>query len=108
MHCLAKRLGIVDTNLTRPYGQAVKTSPFHGGNPGSNPGRVTISHIGPVVQLVRMPACHAGGRRFESVPGRHMEEYPSWPKGADCKSVSFAFTGSNPVSSTIYAEVAQW
>ena len=26
---------------------------------------------GLVVQLVRMPACHAGGRRFESVPGRH-------------------------------------
>ena len=25
---------------TRPYGQAVKTSPFHGGNPGSSPGRV--------------------------------------------------------------------
>ena len=28
---------------------------------------------GPVVQLVRMPACHAGGRRFEPVPGRHLE-----------------------------------
>ena len=27
---------------TRPYGQAVKTPPFHGGIPGSNPGRVTI------------------------------------------------------------------
>ena len=26
---------------------------------------------GPVVQLVRTPACHAGGRRFETVPGRH-------------------------------------
>ena len=26
--------------------------------------------IGPVVQLVRTPACHAGGRRFEPVPGR--------------------------------------
>ncbi len=25
----------------RPYGQAVKTPPFHGGNPGSIPGRVT-------------------------------------------------------------------
>ena len=25
-----------------PHGQAVKTSPFHGGNPGSIPGRVTI------------------------------------------------------------------
>ena len=81
----------------RPHGQAVKTSPFHGGNPGSNPGEVTIwalssvgrasalqagghrfepysaHHMdsGLVVQLVRMPACHAGGRRFEPDPGRH-------------------------------------
>ncbi len=27
---------------------------------------------GPVVQLVRTLACHARGRRFEPVPGRHM------------------------------------
>ena len=26
----------------RPHGQAVKTPPFHGGIPGSNPGGVTI------------------------------------------------------------------
>ena len=30
--------------------------------------------IGPVVQLVRMPACHAGGRRFEPVPGRQFAQ----------------------------------
>ena len=35
---------------------------------GSSPIAPTI--CGPVVQLVRMPACHAGGRRFEPVPGR--------------------------------------
>ena len=37
-----------------PYGQAVKTSPFHGGIPGSNPGRVTKLHIinyGRIAQL---------------------------------------------------------
>ena len=123
--------------MIRPHGQAVKTSPFHGGNPGSNPGGVTIYYLcggvaqlaracgsypqcqgfksllryhfyiiffyivvifgriaqlgehlpykqggigsspivptkyGLVVQLVRMLACHARGRGFESHPGRH-------------------------------------
>ena len=36
---------------------------------GSSPIVPTIS--GPVVQLVRTLACHARGRRFEPVPGRH-------------------------------------
>ena len=32
----------------------------------------TFHHVsGPVVQSVSTPACHAGGRQFESVPGRH-------------------------------------
>ena len=30
---------------------------------------------GPVVQLVRTLACHARGRRFEPVPGRHFPWY---------------------------------
>ena len=90
------------TKILRPYGQAVKTPPFHGDNPGSSPGRVIflrkLSSVGRasalqagghrfepysfhflcsninyglVVQLVRMPACHAGGRGFEPLPGRH-------------------------------------
>ena len=33
--------------------------------------------FGPVVQLVRMLACHARGRGFEPLPGRQ-QEYRSW------------------------------
>ena len=33
---------------------------------------------GPVVQLVRTLACHARGRRFEPVPGRHLLLWLRW------------------------------
>ena len=49
------------------HGQAVKTSPFHGGNTGSIPVGVIY---GLVAQLVRAPPCHGGGRGFESLLGR--------------------------------------
>ena len=44
--------------------------PYKQGVTGSSPVVPTIS--GPVVQLVRMPACHAGGRGFEPLPDRQM------------------------------------
>ena len=43
--------------------------PYKQGVTGSSP--VTPTSSGQVVQLVRMPACHAGGRRFEPDLGRH-------------------------------------
>ena len=33
---------------------------------------------GAVVQLVRMPACHAGGREFESRPHRREAQSKDW------------------------------
>ena len=35
---------------------------------------------GPVVQSVSTPACHAGGRRFESVRGRQQKPLLSYDK----------------------------
>ena len=48
----------------------------------------------------RAPALQAGGHRFEPYWSHHFGGVPEWPKGADCKSVSYAFSGSNPLSST--------
>ena len=154
-----EQLGWEKQKETWLLGQAVKTPPFHGGNRGSIPLGVTIlygsiaqlgehlpykqrvtgsipvvsTNIGSVAQLVRVPACHAGGRGFEPLLSRHFKftlrwhgstveqltcnqqvvgsipiassnKYggvPEWPKGADCKSVTFRFDGSNPSSPTI-------
>ena len=44
--------------------------PYKQGVTGSSPVATTMFY-GLVVQLVRTLACHARGRRFEPVPGRH-------------------------------------
>ena len=59
-----------------PVGQVVKTPPFHGGNMGSNPVRVTnFISCGGLAQQVRAPASHAGGHWFES-SSLHQAENP--------------------------------
>ena len=59
---------------------------------------VTIySKYGLVVQLVRTPACHAGGRRFEPVLGRH---FAAMAQQAEHVLGKDEVTGSNPVSSS--------
>ena len=65
--------------------------PYKQGVIGSSPIASTIR--GRVVQLVRMPACHAGGRRFEPVPGRHMVGVVKWLRP---RVVAPVFVGSNP------------
>ena len=57
---------------TWPVGQVVKTPPFHGGIPGSIPGRVTtwtISSAG------RAPALQAGCRQFDPVIVHQKKDY---------------------------------
>ena len=53
---------------TRPLGQAVKTSPFHGGNRGSIPLGVTIWGVSSVG---RASALQAEGHRFEPCTPHH-------------------------------------
>ena len=74
--------------------------PYKHGVTGSSP-VVPTTPSGAVVQLVRTPACHAGGRGFKSLPRRHiflgacefLKPSEGWGKG--------------PFQVTIFAAVAQ-
>ena len=84
-----------------PHGQAVKTSPFHGGNTGSIPVGVTIISYADVAQLAEQLTCNQ--QVIGSIPivgfFHPKDDYgwiPEWPKGTDCKSAAICFGGSNP------------
>ncbi len=87
--------------------------PYKHGVTGSSP--VVPTTIGPVVQSVRTPACHAGGRRFESVPGRHFVHAEQSACSAQHASVAQSVeqgtenprvVGSIPTGGTMNAGVA--
>ena len=125
------RVRVADGSPLWPIGQAVKTPPFHGGNRGSIPLWVTNSrdyssagrapalqagghrfepcwshHLkcGLVVQLVRMPACHAGGRGFESLPGRQFNTLCWCGSTVEQLTCNQQVVGSTPITSSNYTE----
>ncbi len=84
--------------------------PYKQGVTGSSPVVPTISSetCGLVAQLVRVPACHAGGRGFESLLGRHFKTLwldSSVGRAEDWKSSCPWF---DSWSSHQNAGVAQW
>ena len=87
--------------------------PYKQGVIGSSP--IASPIRGRVVQLVRMPACHAGGRRFEPVPDRQFFQGNSIPllwrhsQVVRQRSAKPLFPGSNPgVASTNAVGIVKW
>ena len=87
--------------------------PYKQGVTGSSPVVPTI--YGPVVQLVRTLACHARGRGFDSLPGRHfplkadrrfIDWYGSVAQLVEQRTENPRVVGSIPTEGTKYAGLA--
>ena len=85
--------------------------PYKQGVTGSSPVSPTI--CGLVVQLVRMPACHAGGRRFEPVPDRQFlfrgaSSLRRHSQVVRQRSAKPLFPGSNPGVASNMVGIVKW
>ncbi len=78
-----------------PVGQAVKTPPFHGGNTGSNPVRVTIYILRRISSAGRASALQAEGRRFDPVILHHIT-IAGWSSLVARRAHNPKVAGSNP------------
>ena len=68
-----------------------------------NPEGFLGTDCGPVVQLVRMPACHAGGRGFEPLPDRHLLlERAGVAQLAEQLICNQQVAGSSPIASSTF------
>ena len=90
----------------RLHGQAVKTSPFHGGNTGSIPvGVIRYCNLcilyADVAQLAEQLICNQQVIGSSPIIGFY-GWIPEWPKGTDCKSAANCFGGSNPPPSICF------
>ncbi len=77
----------------------VRALPCHGRGHGfeSHSGRFRIVEYADVAQLAEQLICNQQVIGSSPIIG-FVGGIPEWPKGADCKSVSIAFSGSNPLS----------
>ena len=96
----------------RPHGQAVKTSPFHGGNPGSNPGGVTTLflvvywlYLGAQLSWESICLTSRGSQVRALLCPPNMAWQFSW---LECQPVTLEVVGSSPIQvANNYAGVAQ-
>ena len=102
-------MGSIPVWVTKIHGSIAQLGehlPYKQRVTGSIPVVPTIR--GPVAQLVRVPACHAGGRGFESLPGRHIFLiFGQLAQSVEQRTENPRVPGSIPGLATIFAEVAQ-